>query len=172
MSVDRLALEPPPVFLADPLDNFGHEQDEAAPREMPFLRGIWWAFCIINGPRGVGGINRCYLSLPSSCPCRFPKCLHAHQKPERLSSFLVSGIALDISSSGLMLDIPVLQTGLLAESRSRALVGHSSGTRNVLSIRAQGPLIIDVLSQLLVQLFRGLSARSACRTRSWVWSRD
>jgi hypothetical protein len=94
------------VFLADPLDNFQHEKDEVGPREMPFLRRIWWAFCIINGSRGVGwnyAVRYCRAlafrrALTDLRSCRFPKSLHAQQRAEKPLSFLVSGIASDISS--------------------------------------------------------------------------
>lgn len=42
------------LWLADPLNDLRHERDHTAPPALPFLRRMYWASCVITGPRGVG----------------------------------------------------------------------------------------------------------------------
>ncbi|KAF9809459.1 hypothetical protein IEO21_07385 [Rhodonia placenta] len=42
------------LWLTDPLNDLRHERDYIAPPALPFLRRIYWASCVITGPRGVG----------------------------------------------------------------------------------------------------------------------
>jgi hypothetical protein len=42
------------VFLANPLDNFRHENDVVSPRKMPCFQRLSWAHRVVNGPIGIG----------------------------------------------------------------------------------------------------------------------
>lgn len=41
-------------WLTDPIHEFRHESDLIAPAELPFVRRVWWAVCLLNSPRGIG----------------------------------------------------------------------------------------------------------------------
>jgi hypothetical protein len=128
------------VFLADPLDNFRHERDEMAPREMSFLRRIWWAFCVINGPRGVGWNYSVwpllvFVALRSyrvhahagckntSTPIRGQKGFHSFSPRTLHRIFLLNG---------LILDIRVLQSRLLSVGHSQCVVDQGTRSFDVL----------------------------------------
>ena len=42
------------TWLTDPIHDFRHECDHVAPKELPFVRRVWWALCLLNSPRGIG----------------------------------------------------------------------------------------------------------------------
>ena len=42
------------TWLTDPIHEFRHERDVVAPTELPFVRRVWWALCLLNNPRGIG----------------------------------------------------------------------------------------------------------------------
>ena len=42
------------TWLTDPIHDFRHERDHVAPKELPFVRRVWWALCLLNSPRGIG----------------------------------------------------------------------------------------------------------------------
>ncbi|TFY67107.1 hypothetical protein EVJ58_g1852 [Rhodofomes roseus] len=42
------------LWMTNPIRDFRHERDYTAPDELPFLRRVHWALCIMNNPRGVG----------------------------------------------------------------------------------------------------------------------
>ena len=42
------------TWLTDPIHDFRHERDHVAPKELRFVRRVWWALCLLNSPRGIG----------------------------------------------------------------------------------------------------------------------
>ncbi|KZT63295.1 hypothetical protein DAEQUDRAFT_641339, partial [Daedalea quercina L-15889] len=59
-------------WLNDPVHEFRHERDYSSPAELPFLRRVWWALCIINSPRGVGWSNQVANIPPCPSEARWP----------------------------------------------------------------------------------------------------
>jgi hypothetical protein len=50
------------LWLTNPLVEFRHKNDVVPPSEQPWLKRLWWSFCVNHGPRGIGWNYQVYLA--------------------------------------------------------------------------------------------------------------
>jgi hypothetical protein len=83
------------IVLNYPPDDFRHEKDVQPPSEMPFLKRMWWALCVMHSVRGIGWnthVSTFYLPGPDLCERTVSRPgTHPHDQPPRAPPFLSLG---------------------------------------------------------------------------------